>query len=199
MKFWKNSASKALAGLLVALLLALSAQNSLAAKSTAELRGGDFTLISPEGPLSLHDLRGKVVLLFFGFTACPSVCPVSLVTISRAFAQLPAEELAQVTALFITLDPERDTPDLLKQYTGYFHPNIIGLTASREQIAQVAGNYGVKYEKKQLPDSALGYVISHSADIFVVDPQGTLCAAFPHDTDPEPLLVQIQRLLNPQS
>ena len=74
-----------------------------------------------------------------------------------------------------------------------FHPNIIGLTASREQIAQVAGNYGVKHEKKQLPDSALGYVISHSADIFVVDPQGTLCAAFPHDTDPEPLLVQIQR------
>ena len=125
--------------------------------------------------------------------------PVSLVTISRAFAKLPPDELAQVKALFISLDPERDTPEMLKQYTGYFHSNIIGLTERPEHIAQIAEKYGVKHEKKELLDSALGYVISHSADIYVVDPQGKLCASFPHDTDLEPLLVQIKRLLNSKS
>jgi protein SCO1/2 len=199
MKFWKNSASKRLAGVLIFLLFSLSAQEGVAEKITLENRGGDFTLIAAEGPLSLQDLRGKVVLLFFGFTACPSVCPVSLVTISRAFAKLSPDELAQVTALFISLDPERDTPEMLKQYTGYFHSNIIGLTERPEHIAQIAEKYGVKHEKKELLDSALGYVISHSADIYVVDPQGKLCASFPHDTDLEPLLVQIKRLLNSKS
>lgn len=200
MKSWKNSASKLLVGLLTPLLLAhTTAQQGVTTKSTTENPGGDFTLISAEGPLPLKDLRGKVVLLFFGYTACTTVCPVTLVTISRVFSKLPPDELQRVRALFISLDPERDTPEMLKQYTGYFHPNIVGLTDRPEQVAQVAEKYGVRYEKQELSDSALGYVISHSAEIYIVDPEGKLHASFPHDTDPEPLLSQIKRLLDRES
>ena len=155
----------------------------------------DFILSSPEGALSLKDLRGSVVLLFFGFTSCADVCPISLATISHAFSFLNDDELKLSKSLFISLDPERDTLEKLKKYTGYFHPNIIGVTGNMKQLGTVAEIYGVNFEKKDSPDSALGYVIYHSSKIFVIGPQGALRKTIPHNTDSKLLSQQIRSLL----
>ena len=182
----------------------LSDLHNAAAKETdGEIKGGkstafqliDFTLDSPEGALSLKDLRGNVVLIFFGFTSCPDVCPISLVTISHAFSYLTDDELKRSRTLFISLDPERDTMERLKKYTGYFHPNIIGVTGTMEELVRVADIYGVKFEKKETPDSALGYLIYHSAKIFVIGTQGELRKTFPHNIDAQLLVRQIRSLL----
>ena len=155
----------------------------------------DFILSSPEGALSLKDLRGSVVLLFFGFTSCADVCPISLATISHAFSFLNDDELKLSKSLFISLDPERDTLEKLKKYTGYFHPNITGVTGTIKELSMVAKIFGVNFEKKNSPDSALGYVIYHSSKIFVIDPQGVLRKTIPHNTDSKLLSEQIRSLL----
>ena len=155
----------------------------------------DFILSSPEGALSLKDLRGSVVLLFFGFTSCADVCPISLATISHAFSFLNDDELKLSKSLFISLDPERDTLEKLKKYTGYFHPNIIGVTGTIKELSMVAKTFDVNFEKKNSPDSALGYVIYHSSKIFVIDPQGVLRKTIPHNTDSKLLSEQIRSLL----
>ena len=182
----------------------LSDLHDAAAKETGvEIKGGkstafqlvDFTLDSPEGALSLKDLRGNVVLIFFGFTSCPDVCPISLVTISHAFSYLTDDELKRSRTLFISLDPERDTMERLKKYTGYFHPNIIGVTGTMKQLGTVAEIYGVNFEKKDSPDSALGYVIYHSSKIFVINQQGQLQKTFPHNIDAQLVVQQIKSLL----
>lgn len=159
-------------------------------------QGGDFTLNSADGPLSLNELRGKVVLLFFGYTSCPDVCPLSLSTIDRVFSKMTSEELKRVQALFISLDPKRDTLERLKKYTGYFHPNIVGVTEKPEVLDKVAEQYGVSYEKKMVSDSALGYVIYHPADIFVIGPDGKPRDTFPHNAETKPLLNRIRSLLS---
>ena len=155
----------------------------------------DFILSSPEGALSLKDLRGSVVLLFFGFTSCADVCPISLATISHAFSFLNDDELKLSKSLFISLDPERDSLEKLKKYTGYFHPNITGATGTIKELGMVAKIFGVNFEKKNSPDSALGYVIYHSSKIFVIDPQGVLRKTIPHNTDSKLLSEQIRSLL----
>ena len=162
---------------------------------SAAVQEVDFTLDSPEGALSLNDLRGKVVLLFFGFTSCADVCPISLATISHAFSYLNDNELNMSKSLFISLDPERDTLERLKEYTGYFHQNIIGVTGTMKELSMVTDIYGVNFEKKESPDSALGYVIYHSSKIFVIDPQGQLRKTFPHNIDVQVLVQQIRSLL----
>ena len=177
--------------------------NAAAKETGGEIKGGkstvfqliDFTLDSPEGALSLKDLRGNVVLIFFGFTSCADVCPISLATISHAFSYLTDDELKRSRSLFISLDPERDTMERLKKYTGYFHPNIIGVTGTMEELVRVADIYGVKFEKKETPDSALGYLIYHSAKIFVIGTQGELRKTFPHNIDAQLLVQQIRSLL----
>jgi len=166
------------------------------ASASAYGEGGDFTLEGPNGPVSLHDLRGKVVLIFFGYTSCPDVCPISLARIDACFSKMDDDELERVRALFITLDPERDTPDKLQKYTGYFHPNIIGLRDDVEGIDSVTAKYGVEYSKNEMPDSALGYSISHPTDILLLDGNGRIVDALPHNTSPAELLARIRDLLN---
>lgn len=139
-------------------------------------RGGDFTLQSFNGPVSLRELRGKVVLLTFGFTSCADVCPATLWNLSKIFAQLSADELKRITALFASLDPQRDTLKVLRNYTELFHPNIIGVTDREEALRAVAKKYGVAFERKDAPDSPLGYVIHHTTGVFVIDPRGELQA-----------------------
>ena len=136
--------------------------------------GGDFILQSPDGQLSLQDLHGKVVLLFFGFTSCADVCPTALAVISRVFSMMSPEDLEKIRALFVSLDPGKDTFELLKQYTGYFHPNIVGVTERLENVIEISERYGVQYQRKDMPDSTLGYVIYHTPDILVVDTWGRL-------------------------
>ena len=162
---------------IVFVLQAVLATNATADEFSIELShnpGGEFTLISSQGSVSLSQYRGKVVLLFFGYTSCPDVCPTTLSTLSRVFARLNEDELDKTKALFISLDPDRDTPELLQKYTGYFHPSIIGVTANVEVLKQVTELYGVAYERKEKASSPLGYVINHTFDVLVVNREGKL-------------------------
>lgn len=145
--------------------------------------GGDFTLQSANGPVALRDLRGKVVLLYFGYTFCPDICPTSLAFTAQGLNLLSPDELAHTQVLFISVDPERDTLDKLKEYGAFFHPNIIGLTGTKQEIASVAKNYGASYGKQDT-GSAGGYVVDHSAATYVVDGAGKLVASLQHGTPP---------------
>lgn len=189
--FWKRSRNPLLLGVT---LLALWAGAATVTANVA--KGGDFTLTAPDGPLSLSDLRGKVVLIFFGYTSCPDVCPISLARIDASFSALEPSELERVQALFITLDPERDTADRLEKYTRYFHRNIIGLRGDEQATRAVADQYGVDYSKNMMPESALGYSISHPTSILLLDAEGRIVENVPHDARSKYLLSRIRDLLN---
>lgn len=158
-------------------------------------QGGDFTLSDENGPLSLADLRGQVVALYFGYTWCPDICPTNLGYLALALGQLTERELARVQVLFISLDPERDTPERLAQYTAFFHPRVRGLTGTPEQIAQAANRYGVAYRKVVQETSATGYLVDHSAYTYLIDPRGHLRGTLEHATPPARILAAIRALL----
>ena len=164
------------------LIIALALQGTITSAVIAselstrldEDHGGNFTLQASDGPVSLDQYRGRVVLIFVGFTSCPDICPIALSVISRVFSELDAEELEKVGALFVSLDPHRDTPEVLLAYTEYFHPGIVGITGQIDDIKQFATSYGIRFERKEMASSPIGYVINHPPDILVVDQNGQL-------------------------
>ena len=141
----------------------------------------NFMLTSHYGqPVSLSDYRGKVVLLYFGYGACPDVCPATLVELARARATLGKDaEKAQV--LMITVDPERDTQEKLAEYITFFDRSFIGLTGTPAQIAEVATYYGIYYAKHQ-EETALGYLVDHTATVMLIDKEGYLRIVYPFGT-----------------
>jgi protein SCO1/2 len=161
--------------------------------------GGDFTLQSEPGPVSLADFRGKVVVLSFGYASCPDVCPTTLGSIAAAMAQLSEAERASVQTIFVTIDPERDDANRMAEYTRHFYKDMIGLTGTPEQIAEVAKQYLVIYQKVPMPDSALGYAMDHSARIYVVDARGQLAALSHHGSPPADLAADIRDVLQGKS
>lgn len=164
----------------------------------AGLAGGDFTLQQASGPLSLQDYRGKLVLLYFGYTFCPDVCPTSLSATAAGLNLLTPEELARVAMIFISVDPARDTPERLKEYAEFFHPKIVGATGSPENLAEIARRYGVFYAK-QKPEVAGGaYTVDHTSDTYLIGADGQLVGKIPHATPPERVVAAIRQSL-PQS
>ena len=157
-------------------------------------QGGNFTLQGKNGPVALEDYRGKVVLIYFGYTFCPDVCPTSLSLMAQALASLEPAERERVQGIFISVDPERDTLDVLKEYAPFFHPSIIGITGSAEQIAAVAQQYGASY-MKQKPNADGLYVVDHSSITYVVDTQGRLVASLPHASSPQQIINAVRPLL----
>ncbi len=157
-------------------------------------RGGDFTLTAADGPVALERLRGRVVLLYFGYASCPDVCPTSLALTTAALKTLEPAELARVQVLFISVDPGRDTPEKLRLYAGYFHPNIAGVTGSPATIAAVATNYGASYRMTTV-QSAAGYVVDHSSVTSVIAPDGRLVEQLPHGSTPPEIVATIRRWL----
>lgn len=131
-----------------------------------------FALLTQEGhPLSDTDLLGQHVLLFFGYTSCPDVCPTSLQTLSAVMDTL-GQQAGNVQPVFVTVDPERDTPPVLAAYLSNFHPRLIGLTGPREMIDHLADGYHVKHERVPVPGRPDEYSIDHTAAIFHVGPDG---------------------------
>ena len=133
--------------------------------------GGDFTLTDSQGRRrSLTEFRGKWVLLYFGFTTCPDVCPTDLMEVGKAVRDLGARA-ERVQPLFVTLDPERDRPAVVGEYAAAFHPRLIGLTGTAEETARVARRYKVFWERVAVP-GGLGYTIDHAAFTYLIRPDG---------------------------
>ena len=159
-----------------------------------QAQGGDFTLDSIKGKVSLSDYRGKVVLLYFGYTWCPDICPTSLSLMAAALARLEPEELQQVQPIFVSVDPPRDTVERLETYSKYFHDAIIGVTGTAEEVAQVAKQYGAAYRKVD-QDSATEYVVDHTSETSVIDRKGRLVETLPHGTMPSDIVKAIRNQL----
>lgn len=131
----------------------------------------DFTLQSADGDVSLSDFRGRHVVLFFGYTSCPDVCPMTLARVTAAARAVGPEAEEEVQVVLITVDPERDSPARMAEYTRAFGPNVIGLSGSPEDIASVASAYGIHYAKAE-GSSETGYLVDHSATVTVIDREG---------------------------
>ena len=138
---------------------------------------------------------GQYLLLYFGYTYCPDVCPTSLQTMRLALEQLTPEALARVQPLFITVDPQRDRPADVKEYAGFFHPKLIGLTGTQAQIDAATKAYTVYARKVELKDSAAEYLIDHSAITYLMAPDGSLAAVFQHGIAPKAMAEQLQSIL----
>ncbi len=155
----------------------------------------DFVLVDPDGhPFRLSDQRGRVVLLFFGYTTCPDVCPTALARFRQVREALGAEA-AHVRFVFITVDPERDTPARLKRYVETFSPDFIALTGDRAALARVWEDYGVYVERQEAEGSAVGYLITHSSWTYLVDPDGDLRLIYPHGIAAQGMAMDIRYLL----
>lgn len=145
-------------------------------------------------PFDLAAQEGKVVLLFFGYTSCPDVCPTTLSDLLTVSEQL-GERADDVTAVFVTVDPARDTPQRLAQYLDFFDPAFIGLTGTDEQIARARQGYGV-YSRIQESTSSLGYLVDHTSALFLIDPDGNYRLTYPYGTDPAVIAADVTHLLD---
>ncbi len=130
----------------------------------------DFELVSADGPVRLSELRGRHVAIFFGYTFCPDVCPMTLAKLASARAEL-GDRGKGLAIVLVTVDPERDTPERLAEYTRAFGDDVLGLTGSPEDIAAVASSFGIFYERRE-GDTEGGYLVDHSATITVLDREG---------------------------
>lgn len=157
--------------------------------------GGNFTLQSATGPVSLGDYKGKVAAIYFGYMSCPDICPTSLWNLSAAMKLLTSEQAAQVQGIFISVDPDRDSPKAMALFVKGFFDTFIGLTDNKESIDKVARQYSVIYEKVPLQDSAMGYVVDHSSVIYLIDREGLLQYYIPHNTAPEEIKKDLLKLL----
>ncbi len=156
--------------------------------------GGPLALTDHTGkPRQLADFLGKVVVVFFGYTQCPDVCPTNMSAMRQVIDQLgPEGEKVQV--IFVTVDPERDKPELLAQYVPTFHPNFIGLYGTPAQTAAVTKDFRIFYQKRpgQTPET---YTVDHSAGSYVFDPKGQLRLYLKHAEKPETIVADVRRLL----
>lgn len=156
--------------------------------------GGDFDLTDQDGrPFHLQQLRGKVVLMFFGYTFCPDICPTELANMAWVLGRLQNRS-DQVQGLFVTLDPERDKPEVLKNYTRFFNSELLGLTGTERQIRQVAKQYRVQYRRHQISNDS--YTMDHSSNLYVIDRNGKLVTMVPYGLPVDHVLALLNRTLD---
>jgi protein SCO1/2 len=154
----------------------------------------DFALTHANGnSFRLSERRGKLVILFFGYTACPDVCPTTMAELNQALGKI-GEKADQVQVLFVTVDPRRDTPERVQEYVDHFNPNFIGLSGSEAELAKVWNDYGVFREVVE-GTSAAGDLVNHTARVTLIDRQGNLRVSFPFDTPVEDIVHDLNLLL----
>jgi protein SCO1/2 len=155
------------------------------------LIGGPFKLVGAEGRVVTDaDMKGEPFLVFFGYTHCPDICPATLAEISDVLAKMPGKP---IRALFITIDPERDTAPIMKDYVSNFDPRIVGLTGDRQAIDQVEHAYRV-YARKA-PQEGGDYTMDHSAVVYLMDSKGRFVEAFNLDRKPEDSAKELESYL----
>ena len=156
--------------------------------------GGPFVLADAAGRrVALADFRGKLVLLYFGYATCPDVCPTDLGIIAQTLRDL-GDAGDEVQPVFVTLDPERDTPEVLREYAPAFHPRLVALTGTEGEIRRVATDYKVFFEKVPMPGTKT-YLIDHTAYTFLLDREGRFVSLFPPGTPPARMAVMLREHL----
>ncbi len=176
-------------------LVARPGSETAAPQQLAQLSiGGPFTLVDPAGrTVTPADFKGRWMLVYFGYTTCPDVCPTTLQSIAGALAKLgPAA--SNVVPLFITIDPARDRPDVIGRYTALFDKRIIGLTGSQAQVTQAETAYRV-YAARVDQAGTGSYLMDHTSFVYLIDPQGHLAALFDHDVTASALAERLRRAL----
>lgn len=160
------------------------------------LIGGDFTLIDTSGKaVQDANYRGRIMLVFFGFTHCPDICPVTVSNLSTLMEGLTPAQAGQVAPLFITVDPVRDTPEVMRDFLSNFDTRLVGLTGTEEQVKQAAGIYRAYYAKQEPAGQNSNYSVDHSGFIYVMDKDGAFLKAVPYDTPVEELKTLIMPYL----
>ena len=158
--------------------------------------GGAFTLTNQDGKrVSDADFKGQYRLVYFGYTFCPDVCPVDVQQLMAGFRVFEKEApvaAAKTVPIFITVDPERDTPSVLKQFVSAFHPRLIGLTGTPAEIAATSKLYGVVYEKN-ISSDAKAYLVDHSRTAVLYGPDGAPIALIPQDGTPQEIAAEFER------
>jgi len=181
-----------------ALTMPAAEQQSSTTATAGPHVGGPFTLVNSAGqPVTDKAYAGKWLLVYFGYTYCPDVCPTTLNNIAQALAKL-GPDAQKVTPIFITVDPKRDTPKVMGQYVKSFDPRIIGLTGSAAQIAAVAKEYHVYYSAE--PDKGDGaYLVDHSSFVYLMTPRGILAKVMPGTTTGAEMATAISPLVDSAS
>ena len=141
----------------------------------------------------LSETRGKIVAVFFGYTSCPDICPTTMAELNQALERL-GERSDQVQVLFVTVDPQRDTPEGVQEYVNHFNPKFIGLSGPEPALAKVWSDYGV-FRQVVEGTSAAGYLVDHTARVTLIDQQGNLRISFPFDTPVEDVVHDLNLLL----
>lgn len=156
--------------------------------------GGPFELISHKGkPVTQADFKGKYALVYFGYSFCPDVCPFGLQNVAAGVGKL-GDKADKVVPVFVSVDPERDTPDQLSQYVELFHPNMVGLTGTEAQIKDIAKKFRVYYAiRKDLGKE--DYPVDHSSFTYLMDPDWKLIAVFRHDVTPDNIANALKQIL----
>ena len=155
----------------------------------------DFELTSGNGSdVRLSELRGDIVLLFFGYTSCPDVCPTTMAELKTVTEKLGVQKARKVKVLLVTVDPDRDTPQRMQEYVNHFNKDFIGLTGSDQELAKVWGDYGIFREVAD-EDSAAGYGLDHTARVTLIDQDGNLRASYGFDTPVDDILHDLNLLL----
>ncbi len=158
--------------------------------------GGDFTLTDGDGkPFNLSDLKGKVVVLSFGYTNCPDVCPTELLTQNDVLKQL-GDQAKDVKVAFVSVDPERDTPEVIGKYAKQFNPDFIGLTATGDQsLPVIKQQYRVVSAKVNQSADSNTYLVDHTAGAYLVDKNGDVAVFEPYGSEPAAIAADIKTLL----
>lgn len=158
-------------------------------------RAADFTLTAHTGKrVRLGDFQGKLVLLYFGYTFCPGVCPTTLAEVAQALKALGSKNAEKVQVFMISVDPERDTPDRLAAYITYFNPSFLGVTGTPDEIVAVAASYGI-YHKKFEGTAATAYLVDHTSMVIAVDEKGVVRLLFPFGTHAKSMAEDLAYLL----
>lgn len=156
----------------------------------------DFSVPSTTGEnFTLSEHKGEIILLYFGYRACPDICPTTFAELIRVYAELD-DPVDKVKIVFVTVDPERDTMDYLTLYTHAFHDDFIGLRTEGEALEKLMGQFGATAKRQQLGDSALAYLMDHTASVFLIGPDGRLQAQYLYGTDYRDILHDVQIILD---
>ncbi len=181
----------------VLIFLGAASSSQAAPPDMKNLFGGGFELVDHSGnTVSDQDFTGRYMLIYFGYTFCPDICPTGLSTMATAL-DLLEKDASGIQPLFVTIDPERDTPAVLKDYVAAFHPRLVGLSGSEAQVASVAKKYRIHRSKVLEADKPRDeYLVNHSSLTYLMGPDGSFLTIFPHGTKAEFMVTAVRKYLN---